>query len=108
MFPNEHVTFETALAYVNVVVLEEMIKRAGSLDSAKLKQAALELSGKLDTLLGRYELDETGRQLGMPFMPMQRVPDPAMGTSKLTILYPEAVATGKAVYPMPTWAEKRK
>jgi branched-chain amino acid transport system substrate-binding protein len=108
MFPNEHVTFETALAYVNVVVLEEMIKRAGSLDSAKLKQAALELSGKLDTLLGRYELDETGRQLGMPFMPMQRVPDPATGTSKLTILYPEAVATGKAVYPMPTWAEKRK
>jgi branched-chain amino acid transport system substrate-binding protein len=103
LFPNAQYTadFQTALAYGAGVVTEEIIKKAGSLDAAKLKQAALDLSDKITTVTGEYQIDETGKQLKNAFSIMQNLPEGP------EVVYPPPVATAKAVYPVPPF-EKRK
>jgi len=95
--------FQTSLAYGAGVILEEIVRKAGSLEASALKKAALELSGKLTVMTGPYEIDETGKQLQMPFVVTQVQPTKEY---KLTLLYPEAVATGKPIFPIPPWNKR--
>lgn len=99
--------FQTSLAYGAGVILEEMIKKAGSLEAKDLKQAALDLSRKLTVMTGPYEIDATGKQLQMPFTVTQVQKDKVTGKLKLVLLWPKAVATGEHIYPIPPW-DKRK
>ena len=96
--------FQTSLAYGAGVLLEEFIKKAGSLDAAALKQAALDLSGKVTVMTGPYEIDETGKQLLMPFIVTQV--QKSNGKQHLVLLYPKEVATGEMVYPIPGWNKR--
>ena len=93
--------FQTALAYGAGVITEEIIRNANSLEAAKLKDAAVKLSGKIITLTGEYQIDETGKQFKNEFAVVQTLPD------GLEVVYPPAIATGKPVYPVPAF-EKRK
>lgn len=93
--------FQTALAYGSGVIAEEIIKKAQSTDPAGLKQAALDLSGKLTVMAGPYEINEQGKQLQMPFPVVQLQPGKGM-----VALYPEDVATGKPIYPIPAWNKR--
>jgi branched-chain amino acid transport system substrate-binding protein len=103
LFPNAQYTadFQTILAYGAGVVTEQMIKTAGSLDAAKLKDAALALSGKLVTATGEYQIDATGKQFKNEFAIMQTLPD------GLEVVYPPSVATAKPVYPVPPFAQRK-
>jgi branched-chain amino acid transport system substrate-binding protein len=103
LFPNAQypADFQTALAYGAGVVTEEIIKAAGSLDAAKLKEAAVKLSDKIVTVTGEYQIDETGKQFKNAFSIMQNLP------GGIEVVYPPQVATGKAAYPVPAF-EKRK
>lgn len=92
--------FQTILAYGAGVTTEQIIKTAGSLDAAKLKQAALKLSGKIVTACGEYQIDETGKQYKNEFSIMQTLPN------GLEVVYPPAVATAKPVYPVPPFAKR--
>jgi len=96
--------FQTSLAYGAGVILEEMIKKAGSLDAPAIKKAALDLSNKITVMTGPYEIDETGKQLLMPFIVTQ-VQREKEGY-KWVLLYPEEVATGSALYPIPQWDKR--
>lgn len=93
--------FQTSLAYGAGVLLGEFIQKANSLDAAALKRVALDLSGKVTVMTGPYEIDETGKQLQMPFIvtQVQKKAD----RQELVLLYPEEVATGSIVYPIPPW-----
>ncbi|MEI2417447.1 amino acid ABC transporter substrate-binding protein [Orrella sp. JC864] len=93
--------FQTALAYGAGVVAEEIIKKAQSTDPARMKQAALDLSGKLTVMAGPYEINEQGKQLQMPFPVVQLQPGKGM-----VPLYPADVATGKPIYPIPAWNQR--
>lgn len=93
--------FQTALAYSAGVMTEEYLKTAGSLDATALKDAAVELSGKVVTMAGPYEIEDTGRQVGMQNVIMQNMPD-----AGLEPVYPEGVATVEAVFPIPAWDER--
>ena len=99
MFPNAQYApdFQTALAYGAGVVAEEMIKKAQSLDAAKLKQAALDLNDKIVTMTGEYKIDNTGKQFKNEFAIMQNMP------AGPEVVYPPAVATAKGVYPAPAF-----
>jgi branched-chain amino acid transport system substrate-binding protein len=99
LFPNAHypADFQTALAYGAGVVAEEMIKKAQSLDAAKLKQAALDLNDKMVTMTGEYRIDNTGKQFKNEFAIMQNMP------TGPEVVYPPAVATAKGVYPAPAF-----
>ena len=107
LFPGERPPdFQTSLAYGAGAILEEIIKHAGSLKAAALKQAALDLSGKLVVITGPYAIDETGKQLLMPFSVTQVVKDPETGAYKHEIVWPPEVATAKPVFPIPSWEER--
>ena len=93
--------FQTALAYGAGVVTEQIIRTAQSLDAGKLKEAALKLSGKLVTVTGPYEIDETGKQYKNEFVVMQNLPEGP------EVVYPPEVATAKAVFPVPAFKERR-
>lgn len=102
LFPNAQypADFQTILAYGAGVTTEQIIKTAGSLDAAKLKAAALQLSGKIVTACGEYQIDETGKQYKNEFSIMQTLPN------GLEVVYPPAVATAKPVYPVPPFAKR--
>lgn len=93
--------FQTALAYGAGALTEEIVKQAGNTDAAALKKASLDLSGKLTVMAGPYAIDETGKQLQMPFPVVQLLPGKQMAP-----VWPEDVATAKPVYPMPAWNKR--
>jgi branched-chain amino acid transport system substrate-binding protein len=92
--------FQTALAYGCGVILEQVIKAAHSLEAAKLKDAAIGLSGKIVTLTGAYEIDATGRQLKNEFSVIQSLPGGA------EVVYPKDIASAKPVYPVPPYSKR--
>lgn len=102
LFPDAAYTadFQTALAYGAGVVLEEVIKKAGSLEAADLKQAAIDLSGNMTVMTGPYEIEDTGKQVSMEFVVMQKQPD------GLEVVYPDAVKTAEPIYPVPGFSER--
>jgi len=59
----------------------------------------MDMSGKTTTLLGRFDINANGAQLG-EFLPVgQLVPE--KNGDKIVIVYPRDNATGKAIYPAP-------
>jgi branched-chain amino acid transport system substrate-binding protein len=104
LFPNAAYApdFQTALAYGAAAVTEKIIEKAGSTDTAALKKAAMDLSGKLTVMAGPYEIDETGKQLQMPFPVVQTQPGKGM-----VAVWPEDVANSKPVYPIPAWKDRK-
>lgn len=105
-FPNAEnpPDFQTSLAYGACVLLEKYIETANSLEAKALKKAALALSGKMVVMTGPYEIDETGKQLQMPMIVTQA--QKINGKPQLVLLYPEEVATGDIVYPIPGWDKR--
>ncbi len=99
LFPNAQypADFQTALAYGAGVVTEQMIRGANSLEAAKLKDAAMKLNGKIVTLTGEFQIDNTGKQYKNEFAIMQNMPGGP------EVVYPPAVATAKGVYPAPAY-----
>lgn len=102
LFPNVAypADFQTALAYGAGVVMEKMITTANSLDADKLKQAALDISGKTTVLTGPFAIDSTGTQTGMSAIVLQAQPNGVFAVA------PEAVANGKPVFPTPEWSKR--
>ncbi len=92
--------FQTALAYGAGAVLEEILKKAGSLEAAKLKQAAMDLSEKITVMTGPYKIDETGKQTNMEFVVMQNQQDGP------EVVYPTAIKTAEPIFPVPTYKDR--
>lgn len=88
--------FQTVLAYGAGVALERLLGEANSTEPAKLKQAALTLSGKITTISGKFAIDETGKQIGMEAIVLQNQP----GKGLVPVAPPE-VANAKLIYPIP-------
>jgi branched-chain amino acid transport system substrate-binding protein len=93
--------FQTVLAYGAGVITEAILRDAQSVDAAKLKESAVKLSGKIITLTGEYEIDETGKQFKNEFAVVQTLPD------GLEVVYPPPIATAKPVYPAPPFAKRK-
>ncbi len=92
--------FQTALAYSACAVLEEIMKKADSIEPAKLKQAAIDLSGKLTVMTGPYEILDNGKQIKMQFVVMQ---NQAKGSE---VVFPPEVRTAEPIYPVPKYADR--
>jgi branched-chain amino acid transport system substrate-binding protein len=96
--------FQTSLAYGAGVLLGKFVETANSLEASARKKAARDLSGKVTVMTGPYEIDETGKQLLMPFIVTQV--QEIDGKQGLVLLFPEDVATGKIIYPIPGWDKR--
>ena len=84
------------------MITEAITKNAQSLDAAKLKEAAVKLSGKIVAVSGENRIDETGKQFRNEFAVMQTLPNGA------ELVYPPPVATAKPVYPVPPFAKRNR
>ncbi|MBI3576206.1 MAG: amino acid ABC transporter substrate-binding protein [Gammaproteobacteria bacterium] len=79
-------------------VLEEAVKKAGSTDRNKVREALF----ALDTVnaFGRFKVDKTGKQIGKPAYAVQWL------SGERHIVFPVEAATAKVVYPFKDWAKR--
>jgi branched-chain amino acid transport system substrate-binding protein len=73
--------------------LVDAIRQTGGLDSEKLREALLTLKTK--TVFGEFAVDERGHQTAHKFVTSQ------WQDGKKVVVWPEAVATGRARLPTP-------
>jgi branched-chain amino acid transport system substrate-binding protein len=92
--------FNSVAGYTTGLVLERALATTDSMDQLALRKAIFGLSGKLKTVDGTFELDDTGAQIGEITPLGQLVPD-GKGGLKFVVVYPHDMANGKAVYPAP-------
>ncbi len=92
--------FQTALAYSACAVLEKIMTTAQSLEPAKLKTAAVDLSEKITVMTGPYKVLPTGKQVMMEFVIMQNQKNGAQ------VVYPPAVRTAEPIYPVPKFSDR--
>lgn len=80
-------------------VLEAAVRRAGSVESDRLRTALANLA--IETPLGRYRTDpETGRQIGARAVLVEIL------KGRRQVIWPSSLATAAAVLPYPRWDQR--
>jgi branched-chain amino acid transport system substrate-binding protein len=82
--------------YTTGLVLEKALAETESMDQLALRKAIFAQSGKLKTLDGPFELDETGAQIG-EITPLGQLVNEG-GHVKFVTVWPHDVATGKPAF----------
>jgi branched-chain amino acid transport system substrate-binding protein len=90
--------YHAAGGYAAGQVLAAAAKRAGSVEPERLRNALLELDAV--TILGRYKVDKSGRQIGKAGYVVQWI------NGERVLVLPQDVATAKIVYPFKSWAKR--
>ena len=91
--------FLNAAGYNTGLVVQNMLGTAPKFTQLDFHQALMDMSGKTTTLLGAFEINANGAQMGQLLPVAQLVP--SGDTNKIVVVYPEDKATGKPVYPAP-------
>ena len=99
MFPGAGVSYQTAGAFGACQVLMEGIKRAGSLDRERVRDAILKFDGS--TVFGSFRLDQDGFQISHKMQLFQ------WQDGKKIIVWPEDIAPGRPRFPTPPWSERK-
>jgi len=97
-FPGADSSYHAAAGYGGCEILVEAIRRAGSLDSKKLREAILKLDR--NTVFGGFRVDRDGAQIGHKALLFQ------WQDGKKVIVWPEELAPGKARFPTPPWSQR--
>jgi len=97
-FPGAELSYHSAAAYGGCQVLLEGIRRAGSLDSEKVRDAILKLD--FNTVFGAFKVDRDGFQIAHRMVLFQ------WQDGKKVIVWPEEVAPGQPRFPTPPWSER--
>jgi branched-chain amino acid transport system substrate-binding protein len=90
--------YHSAAGYAGCTVYLEGVKRAGTLDSAKVREALLKLETK--TAFGDYKVDADGFQVAHTMVLLQ------WQDGKKVTVWPDAVASGKVRFPTPPWNQR--
>jgi branched-chain amino acid transport system substrate-binding protein len=86
--------YYSSFGYTAVTVMEEAVKKAGTLDQDKLRDVLTTM--KMDTVMGKHEVDpKTGMQLGIRGLLVQ------VQNGKREIIWPEELKTADAKLPLP-------
>jgi branched-chain amino acid transport system substrate-binding protein len=80
-------------------VLEAAVTKVGSLDREKIRDVLVSLD--MVTVYGRYKVDQDGLAIGHEVFLIQ------WQKGKREIVWPEAYATAKLVYPIPPWSARK-
>ena len=84
--------------YMSGLVIEKTLETTESMAQLDLRKAVFGLSGKLRTLDGVFELDDTGAQVG-EITPLGQLQADGKDGVKVVTVFPPEVATGKPVFP---------
>ena len=99
MFPGAGVSYQTAGAYGACQILLEGIKRAGTLDRERVRDAILKFDGS--TVFGSFRVDQDGFQIAHKMQLFQ------WQEGKKIIVWPEDIAPGRPQFPTPPWSERK-
>ncbi len=89
---------QSAGAYAGCRLFVEAVRRAGSLDSDKLRETLLAFRTK--TVLGDFAIDERGFQVGHKAVAIQ------WQDGKQVVVWPDEFVSGKARFPTPPWSQR--
>jgi len=95
---NRPPSFLSPASYAGCQLFVEAVRRAGSLDSDKLRDELLKLKTK--TVFGDFAVDERGFQMGHKAITVQ------WQDGKEAVVWPDAVAAGKPRFPTPPWSQR--
>jgi branched-chain amino acid transport system substrate-binding protein len=98
-FPGADLSYHSAGGYGGCQVLMEAIRRAGSLDSEKVRAAILKMD--LNTVYGAFKVDRDGFQIAHKMVMFQ------WQDGKKVIVWPEELAPMKARFPTPPWGQRQ-
>ncbi len=97
-FPGADLSYHSASGYGGCQVLMEAIKRAGSLDGERVRDAILTMD--LNTIFGAFKVDKDGIQIAHKLVMFQ------WQDGKKAIVWPEELAPGKPRLPTPPWSQR--
>ena len=97
-FPGADLSYHSASGYGACQILVEAIKRAGSLDGEKIREAILKID--LNTVYGGFKVDPDGFQIAHKMVTFQ------WQDGKKVIVWPEELAPGKPRFPTPPWNQR--
>ena len=97
-FPGADLSWHSAAGYGGCQILVEAVRRAGSLDSGKLRDAILKMDH--NTVFGAFRVDGDGLQIAHKMLLFQ------WQDGKKVIVWPEELAPGKARFPTPPWSQR--
>ncbi|MGH7334078.1 MAG: amino acid ABC transporter substrate-binding protein [Candidatus Rokuibacteriota bacterium] len=97
-FPGADFSYHSAGGYGGCQILVEAIKRAGSLDGEKIRDAILRMD--LNTVYGGFKVDPDGFQIAHKMVIFQ------WQDGKKVIVWPEELAPGKPRFPTPPWSQR--
>jgi branched-chain amino acid transport system substrate-binding protein len=95
---NREPVYHSAAGYAGCVIYLEAVKRAGSLDSDKVRETLLKM--ELKTVFGDYKVDPDGFQVAHKMVMLQ------WQDGKKVTVWPDELATGKVRFPMPPWNQR--
>jgi branched-chain amino acid transport system substrate-binding protein len=98
-FPGAELSYHSAAGYGGCQVLIEAIRRAGSLDGEKVRDAILKLD--FSTVFGAFKVDQDGLQIAHKMVTFQ------WQDGKKVIVWPEELAPGKPRFPTPPWSQRQ-
>ena len=90
--------FNSVAGYTTGLVLENALKATASMEQLALRKAIFSLSGKLKTIDGTFELDETGAQIG-EITPLGQIVPEGKDELKFVVVYPHEQGERQAGLP---------
>lgn len=99
MYPGVGASYQTVAAYSACEILVESIKRAGSLDHDKVRNAISKFNG--NTAFGAYRVDEDGVQVAHKMILFQ------WQDGKKVVVWPEELAAERPRFPAPPWSQRK-
>ena len=97
-FPRADLSYHDAMGYSGCQILVEAVKRAGSLDGGKIREAILKMD--LHTVFGAFKVDRDGLQIAHKMLLFQ------WQDGKKIIVWPEELAPNKPRFPTPPWSQR--
>jgi branched-chain amino acid transport system substrate-binding protein len=97
-FPGADLSYQSAAGYAMCQILIEATRRAGAVDSAKIREAILKMD--INTVFGAFRVDSNGVQIGHKMLLLQ------WQDGKKAIVWPEELAADKPRFPMPEWSKR--
>ncbi len=95
---NRAPSFLSPASYAGCQLFVEAVRRTGTLDSDKLREAILKVRTK--TVFGDFAVDERGFQIGHKAITIQ------WQDGRPVVVWPDEVAAGKPKFPTPPWSQR--
>ena len=97
-FPGADLSYHSAAGYGGCQILVEAIRRAGSLDGAKVRDAISKMD--YNTVFGAFRVDRDGVQVAHKSLLFQ------WQDGKKVIVWPEELAPNTPRFPTPPWSQR--